>query len=65
MIYSKYLREVIWNGNFIGIKGINFIVDALKQGSKLKSLSLRNTSIGKAGIQTLAKGLYKNEYLKI
>ena len=65
MIHSKYLREVIWNGNFIGIKGINFIVDALKQGSKLKSLSLRNTSIGRVGIQTLAHGLYKNEYLKI
>ena len=65
MIHSKHLREVIWNGNFIGIKGINFIVDALKQGSKLKSLSLRNTSIGRVGIQTLAHGLYKNEYLKI
>ena len=65
MIHSKHLREVIWNGNFIGIKGINFIVDALKHGSKLKSLSLRNTSIGKVGVQTLAEGLYKNEYLKI
>ena len=65
MIHSKHLREVIWNGNFIGIKGINFIVDALQQGSKIKSLSLRNTSIGRVGVQTLAQGLYQNEYLRI
>ena len=65
MMRSKHLREVIWNGNFVGIKGINFIVDALKQGSKIKSLSLRNSSIGRAGIQTLSAGLYKNEHLKI
>ena len=65
MTHSKHLREIIWNGNFIGIKGINFIVDALQQGSKIKSLSLRNTSIGRVGVQALAKGLYQNEYLKI
>ena len=65
MIHSKYLREVIWNGNFVGLKGINFIVDALKENSKIKSLSLRNTSIGKVGVQSLALGLYKNEHLKI
>ena len=65
MIHSKYLREVIWNGNFVGLKGINFIVDALKANSKIKSLSLRNTSIGKVGVQSLALGLYKNEHLKI
>ena len=65
MSHSKHLREVIWNGNFVGIKGINFIVDALKQGSKIKSLSLRNASIGKVGVQILSAGLYKNEYLKI
>ena len=65
MTHSKHLREVIWNGNFVGIKGINFIVDALKQGSKIKSLSLRNASIGKVGVQILSAGLYKNEYLKI
>ena len=65
MTNSKHLREVIWNGNFIGIKGINFIVDALQQGSKIKSLSLRNTSIGRVGVQALAQGLYQNEYLKI
>jgi len=65
MMHSKCLREVIWNGNFIGIKGINFIVDALRAGSKIKSLSLRNTSIGKVGVQTLSRGLYENECLKI
>ena len=65
MMHSKHLREIIWNGNFIGIKGINFIVDALQQGSKIKSLSLRNTSIGRVGVQALAQGLYQNEYLKI
>ena len=65
MTHSKHLREVIWNGNFVGIKGINFIVDALKQGSKIKSLSLRNASIGKVGVRILSAGLYKNEYLKI
>ena len=65
MTHSKHLREVIWNGNFVGIKGINFIVDALKEGSKIKSLSLRNASIGKVGLQTLSAGLYGNEYLKI
>ena len=65
MIHSKHLREIIWNGNFVGIKGINFIVDALKEGSRIKSLSLRNASIGKVGLQTLSAGLYGNEYLKI
>jgi len=65
MIHSKHLREVIWNGNYVGIKGINYIVEALKSNSKIKSLSLRNTSIGKIGVQSLALGLFKNEYLKI
>ena len=65
IIHSKKLREVIWNGNYVGLKGINFIVDALKQKSKLKSLSLRNTSIGKSGVKTLAEGLKGNEFLQI
>ena len=65
MVHSKHLREVIWNGNYVGLKGINFIVEALKGNSKIKSLSLRNTSIGKVGVQSLALGLYKNEHLKI
>ena len=65
IIHSKTLREVIWNGNYIGIKGINFIVEALRHKTKLKSLSLRNTSIGKLGVKTLAEGLIKNEFLQI
>ena len=65
IIHSKYLREIIWNGNYVGLKGINFIVDALKHKSKLKSLSLRNTSIGKLGVKTLAEGLKNNEFLQI
>ena len=65
IIHSKCLREIIWNGNYVGLKGINFIVDALKHKSKLKSLSLRNTSIGKLGVKTLAEGLKNNEFLQI
>ena len=65
IIHSKNLKEVIWNGNYVGLKGINFIVEALKHKSKLKSLSLRNTSIGKLGVKTLAEGLIKNEFLQI
>ena len=65
MLHSKHLREVIWNGNYVGLKGINYIVEALKANSKIKSLSLRNTSIGKVGVQSLALGLFKNEHLKI
>jgi hypothetical protein len=40
-------------------------VDALKHKSRLKSLSLRNTSIGKLGVKTLAEGLKGNEFLQI
>ena len=65
IIHSKNLKEVIWNGNYVGLKGINFIVDALKHKTKLKSLSLKNTSIGKLGVKTLAEGLSKNEFLQI
>ena len=65
IIHNKNLKEVIWNGNYVGLKGINFIVEALKHKSKLKSLSLRNTSIGKLGVKTLAEGLIKNEFLQI
>ena len=62
---SKNLKEVIWNGNNVGLKGINFIVEALKDSTKLKSLSLKNTSIGVSGIQSLADGLFSNKYLEI
>ena len=65
IMHSKNLKEVIWNGNYIGLKGINFIVEALRHKIKLKSLSLRNTSIGKSGVKALAEGLIKNEFLQI
>jgi len=65
IIHSKHLREVIWNGNYVGLKGINFIIDAFRHTPKLKSLSLRNTSIGKIGVKTLAEGLMNNEFLQI
>ena len=65
IIRSKNLKEVIWNGNNVGLKGINFIVEALKDSTKLKSLSLKNTSIGVSGIQSLADGLFSNKYLEI
>ena len=65
MMNSKCLKEIIWNGNYVGLKGINFFVETFKKNSKLKSLSLRNSSIGKTGIQILAQGLMYNEYLQI
>ena len=63
--HNKTLKEVIWNGNYVGFKGVNFIVEALNQKTKLKSLSLRNTSIGKKGIKELANGLFNNNFLEI
>ena len=63
--HNKVLKEIIWNGNYVGLKGINFIVEALNEKTKLKSLSLRNTSIGKKGIRELAKGLCDNQFLEI
>ena len=62
---NNYLKEIIWNGNYVGFKGIGFIVESLNQKNKLKSLSLRNTSIGKKGIKELAKGLLDNNFLEI
>ena len=63
--HNKALKEIIWNGNYVGFKGINFIMSALNQKIKLKSLSLRNTSIGKKGIKCLAEGLINNTFLEI
>ena len=63
--YNKVLKEIIWSGNYVGIKGINFIVDSLAQKTKLKSLSLKNTSIGKKGIKLLSEGLTNNTFLEI
>ena len=63
---SKHLKEVIWNGNNVESKGINFIVDALNyKNFKLKSLCLRNTSLTEEALKTLAKGLINNQCLKI
>ena len=63
---SKNLKEIIWNGNNVELKGINFIVDGLNNKNiKLKSLCLRNTSLTEEALKTLAKGLINNECLKI
>ena len=63
--HNKVLKEIIWNGNYIGFKGINFIVESLDLKTKLKSLSLRNTSIGKKGIKLLSEGITNNTFLEI
>ena len=63
--HNKHLKEIIWNGNYVGFKGVNFIVDSLNLDTKLKSLSLRNTAIGKKGIKALADGLTNNTFLEI
>ena len=63
--HNQVMKEIIWNGNYVGFKGINYIVEALDQQTKLKSLSLRNTSIGKKGIKLLSEGLTNNNYLEI
>ena len=65
MIKSKHLKEIIWNGNNIESKGINFIIEALKNQIKLKSLCLRNTSLNEEAIKALAAGLINNECLRI
>ena len=63
--YNKVLKEIIWNGNYVGFKGVKFLVEALNKKTKLKSLSLRNTGIGKKGIRELSKGLTGNNFLEI
>ena len=63
--HNNSLKEIIWNGNYVGFKGVNYVVEALNQKTKLKSLSLRNTSIGKKGIRELAQGLVDNNFLEI
>ena len=65
MIKSKNLKEIIWNGNNVELKGINFIIEGLKNQIKLKSLCLRNTSLSQEAIKALAAGLINNECLKI
>ena len=66
MLKSKNLKEIIWNGNNVELKGINFIVEGLNNKNiKLKSLCLRNTSLTEEALKILAKGLINNECLKI
>ena len=65
MIKSKHLKEIVWNGNNVELKGINFIIEGLKNHIKLKSLCLRNTSLSEEAIKVLANGLINNECLKI
>lgn len=65
ILNSKNLKEIIWNGNNVGLKGINSLVDALRNSTKIRSLSLKNTSIGVSGVQTLADGLNGNRCLEI
>ena len=65
MIKSKNLKEIVWNGNNVELKGINFIIEGLNKQIKLKSLCLRNTSLSEEAIKALAIGLTNNECLKI
>ena len=65
IITSPYLRDIIWDGNNVGLKGINYIVDGLRESSKIRTLSLKNTSIGMTGMQSLADGLFTNTSLEI
>ena len=63
---SKNIKEIIWNGNNVEIKGINYIVEGLSNKNiKLKSLCLQNTSLSEEAIKVLSKGLINNECLKI
>ena len=65
MTKSKNLKEIIWNGNDVELKGINHFVVILNKQIKLKSLCLRNTSLNFEAVKALAKGLINNECLKI
>ena len=65
MIKSKNLKEIIWNGNSVELRGINFIIEGLNKQIKLKSLCLRNTSLSEEAIKVLSQGLINNECLKI
>ena len=63
---SKHLKEIIWNGNDVELKGINFLVEGLiNKDIRLKSLSLRNTSLSEEALKILSKGLINIESLKI
>jgi len=63
---SKNLKEIIWNGNNVELKGINYIIEGLNnKNNKIKSLCLRNTSLTEGALKTLSKGLINNECLRI
>ena len=51
MVKSKHLKEIVWNGNSVELKGINFIIEGLSKHIKLKSLCLRNTSLSEEAIK--------------
>ena len=66
MLKSKNLKEIVWNGNNVELKGINFFVEGLNNKNiKLKSLCLRNTSLSEDALKNLSKGITNNEYLRI
>ena len=63
---SKHLKEIVWNGNDIELKGINYLIEGMiNKDIKLKSLSLRNTSLSEEALKILSKGLINIESLKI
>ena len=63
---SKNLKEIIWNGNKVGLRGINALLEGINnKNKKLKSLQLRNTSLNEDAIKKLSKGLINNDTLKI
>ena len=62
----KNLKEIIWNGNKVGLRGINALLEGINnKNKKLKSLQLRNTSLNEDAIKKLSKGLINNDTLKI
>ena len=65
IIESEYLRDIVWDGNVVGLKGINYIVDGLRESNRIRTLSLKNTSIGVSGMQSLADGLFSNTSLEV
>ena len=64
---SKNLKEIIWNGNKVGLKGITALLEGINNNKnmKLKSLSLKNTSLTEEALKKLAKGIIQNNTLRI
>lgn len=81
MTRAKRLKEIVWDGNNIGPKGIHYFIAGLKNGgrvseeaklfnptskhAKIKKLSLKNTRLDEQGLKALAEGLFENEDLEI